>query len=143
MTQIHPMLLGVITLVSAFASSQRTHSQQPSPMLANQKTNQKQREKTGFTPAQDKHQNWNLSAPTFGGKQFWTDQFVYRNWRIQQNVYTKHCRLLDPSNFRRAWGSFNACRRQYFRKIHHFHRGQFGTNDRWFTQAIRRHLKVH
>ena len=45
-----------------------------------------------------------------GGKQFWADQLVFRDWRIQRNVWTGHHRLLDERNFRRAWGSFEACR---------------------------------
>lgn len=53
--------------------------------------------------------NWNVVAPTFGGRQFWSDQFVHGEWRIQKNVYTGHCRLLDPTNFRRGWGSFETC----------------------------------
>ena len=57
--------------------------------------------------------NWNWTTPTLGGKQFWTDQFVYGDWRIQQHAYSKHCRLLDPKNYRRAWGTFNECRRKF------------------------------
>ena len=57
--------------------------------------------------------NWNLVLPTLGGKQFWTDQFVYRNWRIQQNALTRHCRLLDSQNYRRAWGSYATCLRKF------------------------------
>lgn len=57
--------------------------------------------------------NWNVVLPTIGGKQFWTDQFVFRDWRIQRNVYTKHCRLLDPRDFRQAWGSYSACLRKF------------------------------
>jgi pimeloyl-ACP methyl ester carboxylesterase len=36
--------------------------------------------------------------------------FWFAGWRIQENVYTGHCRLLDPSNVRRAWGGREACR---------------------------------
>ena len=51
--------------------------------------------------------NW--QTPTLGGKQFWTD-FQWRGgWRIQQNVLTKHWRLLDPNNVRQAWGTRAAC----------------------------------
>lgn len=49
--------------------------------------------------------------PTLGGFQFWTDQFVFGDWRIQQHVYTRHCRLLDDRNFRRASGTYNECRK--------------------------------
>ena len=29
-------------------------------------------------------------------------------WRLQQNEFTRHCRLVDPENIRRAWGTKNA-----------------------------------
>ena len=37
---------------------------------------------------------FNLKSPTLGGKQFWYDELVYGDWRIQRNVLTKHYRLL-------------------------------------------------
>lgn len=52
----------------------------------------------------------NLSMPTLGGKQIWADVFGHCRWRIQENVSNGRCRLLDPSNTRRAWGSYEACR---------------------------------
>ncbi len=55
----------------------------------------------------------NITAPTGGGKQFWTDRFVHHGWRIQQNIYTGHCRLLDDKDFRRAWGTYEACRAEF------------------------------
>ncbi len=59
--------------------------------------------------------NINITAPTGGGKQFWTDRFVYHDWRIQQNVYTGHHRLLDDKDFRRAWGTYEGCRQEFER----------------------------
>ncbi len=53
---------------------------------------------------------FNLVMPTLGGRQFWADEMVVGGWRIQQCCVTGHHRLLDPSDFRRAWGSFDACR---------------------------------
>lgn len=52
----------------------------------------------------------NVTVPTFGGKQIWSDEFVHAQWRIQRNVLTRHHRLLDAGNVRRAWGSYDACR---------------------------------
>jgi len=52
----------------------------------------------------------NLALPTLGGEQFWSDELVYRGWRIQQNVLTQHYRLLDPADVRRAWGTSEQCR---------------------------------
>ena len=54
-----------------------------------------------------------LVSPTLGGKQFWTDHFVHGDWRIQQHAYTKHYRLLDPHNYRRAWGSYESCQNKF------------------------------
>jgi pimeloyl-ACP methyl ester carboxylesterase len=52
---------------------------------------------------------WNWPWRTLGGKQFWTDQRIERDWRIQRNSSTGHYRLLDPQDVRRAWGSYEAC----------------------------------
>ena len=52
----------------------------------------------------------NVRAPTLGGKQFWADELFFHDWHIQRNVFTGHCRLLDGSDFRHAWGSFDECR---------------------------------
>lgn len=55
----------------------------------------------------------NLPFPTLGGRQIWADQFLRSGWRIQRNVFTGHCRLLDPNNIRRAWGSYEHCRARF------------------------------
>lgn len=52
----------------------------------------------------------NLPFPTLGGRQFWGDLFWYADWRIQENVLSGHCRLLDPDDVRRAWGTYAECR---------------------------------
>ncbi len=51
----------------------------------------------------------NLDSRTMGGGQFWTDELIYDNWRIQRNVVFGQHRLLDNKNVRRAWGSFEGC----------------------------------
>lgn len=51
----------------------------------------------------------NALAPTLGGRQFWADELFFREWHIQRNVFTGHCRLLDGSNVRHAWGTFENC----------------------------------
>jgi len=51
----------------------------------------------------------NVDMPTMGGGYFWSDELVFRDWRIQRNVYTGHYRLLDPYDVRRAWGTFQQC----------------------------------
>lgn len=52
----------------------------------------------------------NLKLPTLGGVQFWADELHFHQWRIQRNIFTGHCRLLDAGNVRHAWGSFEQCK---------------------------------
>ena len=52
---------------------------------------------------------------TMGGKQLWTDHFVFQGWRIQRYVLTGHHRLLNSQNRRQAWGSFDHCRQEFDR----------------------------
>jgi triacylglycerol esterase/lipase EstA (alpha/beta hydrolase family) len=58
---------------------------------------------------------WNAELATFGGKQFWSDERVHHDWRIQRNVMSGHYRLLDDENVRRAWGSFEQCHAEFLR----------------------------
>jgi hypothetical protein len=53
---------------------------------------------------------FNLTTPTLGGAQFWTDELIFRDWRIQKNALTQHYRLLDDENHRRVWGTLDECR---------------------------------
>jgi len=50
-----------------------------------------------------------LHMPTMGGKQFWADELFFHQWRIQRNVLTGHCRLLDEQNYRHESGTFEQC----------------------------------
>ena len=54
----------------------------------------------------------NITFGTMGGKQFWTDFVIRDNWRIQQNIYTGHFRLLNPKNQRVACGNYAHCWRK-------------------------------
>lgn len=47
---------------------------------------------------------------TLGGRQFWGDVCFFHGWRIQQNIYTKHYRLLDEFDHRHASGTLEVCR---------------------------------
>ncbi|MCA9145452.1 MAG: alpha/beta hydrolase [Planctomycetaceae bacterium] len=53
-----------------------------------------------------------VEGPTFGGKQLWTDELIFHDWRIQRHTWTGHYRLLDDKDYRRAWGSFEHCNEQ-------------------------------
>jgi hypothetical protein len=52
----------------------------------------------------------NFPTATLGGQQFWSDELVLGDWRIQQNALSGHYRLLDDRDFRRAWGTYDQCR---------------------------------
>ncbi|MEC7566155.1 MAG: hypothetical protein VX738_10770 [Planctomycetota bacterium] len=62
-------------------------------------------------PLNEKPSAWklNFKTKTIGGKQFWTDIRMQSGWRIQQNIYTKHFRVLDSKNYRHAWGTRKQC----------------------------------
>lgn len=46
---------------------------------------------------------------TYGGMFYWFDRHNYAGWRIQENIWSHRCRLLDPFNIRRANGTFEVC----------------------------------
>ena len=46
----------------------------------------------------------NIPFPTLGGKVFWNTLAEKNGWKVQKNMITGHCRVLDPSNVRMAWG---------------------------------------
>lgn len=52
----------------------------------------------------------NIAFKTLGGRQFWGDVQFFQRFRIQQNVFTGHFRLLDDDDVRRAWGTLDECR---------------------------------
>ena len=64
--------------------------------------------KPGEQPPKEKRR-LNVPTKTLGGAQFWGDTLYFRGWRIQQNVLSGHYRLLDPKNYRRAWGTRRTC----------------------------------
>lgn len=73
-------------------------------------------ERAAETPAGTLERPPNLEFATWGGKQFWSDQLVFRGWRIQRHAVSGHCRLLDDGDVRRAWGSFEQCRTEFERQ---------------------------
>lgn len=54
-----------------------------------------------------------LPGRTLGGDQFWADEFIRSGWRIQRNTFSGHYRLLDTDNYRRALGTYDACRARF------------------------------
>jgi pimeloyl-ACP methyl ester carboxylesterase len=51
-----------------------------------------------------------VPTPTLGGMQFWSDELLFRDWRIQRHAVSGQYRLLDGNNLRRAGGTFEQCR---------------------------------
>ncbi|MBR1608455.1 MAG: hypothetical protein IJ678_02435 [Kiritimatiellae bacterium] len=47
----------------------------------------------------------NIPMPTMGGRVFWKELANERGWKLQKNMFANHCRILDPDDVRRAWGS--------------------------------------
>lgn len=60
-------------------------------------------------PAPPKGTGDALTMKTLGGRQFWGDVQFFRGWRIQQNVFSKHYRLLDGADHRHASGTLEEC----------------------------------
>lgn len=97
--------------------------------------------------------NINLPVRTLGGMQFWADELVTCGWRIQRSVFTGHCRLLDASNRRQAWGTFEQCEVAMMRlheaagiepvsdRLVVLVHGILGWKDRWsvMSTTLRRH----
>jgi hypothetical protein len=50
----------------------------------------------------------NIDFPTMGGHFFWSTLAESDGWKLQKNTFTDHCRLLNPNNIRKAWGSESA-----------------------------------
>lgn len=50
----------------------------------------------------------NVPFPTMGGHVFWNELANVNGWKLQKNMVTGHCRILDPDDIRRAWGGEEA-----------------------------------
>ena len=61
------------------------------------------------TDSIDRQMETSMLAKTFGGRQFWGDVHHFRGWRIQENVFTKHYRLIDDKDVRCASGTYDDC----------------------------------
>lgn len=46
----------------------------------------------------------NIPFPTAGGKIAWDTLLEIQGWKVQSNKITRHIRILDDRNVRRAWG---------------------------------------
>lgn len=57
------------------------------------------------------------SRQTLGGMQFWTDYRCWAGYRLQQNEFTKHWRVLDPAHVRQTSGNRDECERTFERLV--------------------------
>lgn len=49
----------------------------------------------------------NIPFPTMGGHALWTTLVEFNGYRLQQNQFTHHARILNSSDVRIAWGTLN------------------------------------
>ncbi len=47
----------------------------------------------------------NFPLPTMGGRVFWKTIDENNGWKLQQNGITDHYWVLDPHDYRQAWGT--------------------------------------
>lgn len=72
-------------------------------------------EESEVTTLQEKYQEFQkkvLQMKTMGGRQFWGDVQFFQGWKIQQNVITKHYRLLNSADQRHASGTLEECQKR-------------------------------
>ena len=61
----------------------------------------------------NKHPLPNLPLKTMGGEVFWTNIASCNGWRLQRNTVFGNCRILNPDDIRRAWGSLEAMKKLF------------------------------
>jgi len=49
----------------------------------------------------------NIPLPTMDKEVFWDNLAEYKGWKLQQNMITRHARIIDSNNIRIAWGTIN------------------------------------
>lgn len=47
----------------------------------------------------------NIPCKVFRNAPIWDTLEEKNGWCFQQNEFTRHCRIVDPKNIRRAWGT--------------------------------------
>lgn len=87
----------------------------------------------------------NIPMKTMGGKVWWTDIVSYNGWRLQQNRFTHHARILDNRDTRIAWGTINGMQRALDRLVAGAHAYEENPSDtsnrRQYAMADLRSLK--
>jgi hypothetical protein len=49
----------------------------------------------------------NLPMKTLGGEIFWQTIESRNGWKLQQNIFSEHHRILDPQKIRQAWSYYS------------------------------------
>ena len=63
----------------------------------------------------------NIPMPTMGGEVFWNNIAEFNGWKLQQNMFTHHARILDSDNVRIAWGTINGMEKAMKRMVSSLH----------------------
>lgn len=50
----------------------------------------------------------NIPTPVMDWGIWWNDIQELKGWKVQQNMVTRHVRIIDPNKMRRAWGTQEA-----------------------------------
>ena len=59
----------------------------------------------------------NIPFPTMGGHVFWNTIASRGGYKLQQNMFTRHARILDSDDVRIAWGGIDAMTRVMDRMV--------------------------
>ena len=54
----------------------------------------------------------NVPFPCMKDGVFWITLAEYGGWKLQQNMFTHHARILDSSDIRIAWGTINGMKKE-------------------------------
>ena len=71
----------------------------------------------------------NIPMPTMGGEVFWNTLVEHNGWKLQQNMFTRHARILDSDNTRIAWGTINGMEKALDRMVEYLHKYENPNNS--------------
>ena len=60
---------------------------------------------------------FNIPFPTMGGNVWWNTLVSRGGYKLQQNMFTRHARILDDDDVRIAWGGIDAMTRVLDRMV--------------------------
>ena len=86
----------------------------------------------------------NIPTPTLGGEVFWNTLAECNGWKLQQNMFTHHARILNSENVRIAWGTINGMEKAMERMVnglHKYDKPELSSNDRIAAMAELKSLK--